>query len=525
MNLENAYILDKLRGDAHAVSLCIDWKELLLTLNRHKLLPFLYEKIKKDIPECYSALYEEHFALAVTRQDKLWDFFVEFSKLAEEENLKIILPKGFPLAYELYGNINLRVSGDIDMLVHKQDIGKLCELLCKSGAFHRHNGNIEEVVKRFLTNEFDNFYELKFVKSYKGELLWLEVKKATDAIPEMYIEEFIDTAEITTINGYDVWRLEYAHMFVHLCANAHKDTNEHEGICTDVFRMRNFIDIYQFLIKKGDQLDWRQVEDIGTRCKIKHKIIWALKALMELLPEVSDNSSFKTGCEKMGIEFVTYESNRTYRNNTNFSELFFDNELARLEYQDMIYDKRWNDNNPNLRDPVVLNENVWFSLPTKDEMLYSLFYSKGKIGIKLRASGKKNLIDLLGTDRLYFSFIGKERVNTVDVDTIGKPSEGVLLFTDNGNLVMKRGEHSIWSVNYGSLRNDQISETKIVKENTECNEYEVEVDVANLIINSNLLAYNIWIDGPVLKDYYRHKWYQYSLDEDFGVLMFNKEEI
>lgn len=529
MKYESQYVLLKLRNELPEEELKrnMDWGVVLNLLIKHKLLPFLYEEIIEDVPAEYSQLFKSKLEENIDKQQNLWKLFLNILQLAEREEIKIVLPKGFPIAYELYGNINLRVSGDIDLLVKKEDIEKLCEIMNKIGAFHRHNGRIADIITRFTSDEFDNFYELKFIKQQAADLLWLEVKKATDAIPEKNIVEFIDSAIKASIDGYEIWRLDDAHMFVHLCANAHRDTEEHEGICADVFRARNFVDIWKFISKKGKNVDWSEVKEIAERCDALYKITWALKSLEELIPKVKNEKEFikakQMCCENEG-ELKDDGKIKCIEWKTGFVERLFSNELARKEYEEFISNRRWSEKNPYYRKPLKLNgDKSWYVVRNgkKNRNLYYRFsFQNGRICISLKTGDKQNIIDVLGEDRLYFSFISGEQSNEDSIDAIGNPSVGIVFFVSKGELVIKRGNKSIWTVNDRNLSNDQIEGAEKVREGKEIFEYEVkeEVDVAGILKNKNKMAYNVWLDGPVLVDYYCHKWYKFSLDQDFGIM-------
>lgn len=529
MNCESQYVLSKLRNELQGedINKNMDWKLVLNLLNKHKLLPFLYDEIIGDVPVEYSQLYMSKLEENIDKQQKLWKLFIGILEMAEKEKLKIVLPKGFPIAYELYGDINLRVSGDIDLLVKKEDIEKLCEIMSKIGAFHRHNGKIKDIIKKFTSDEFDNFYELKFIKQQPADLLWLEVKKATDAIPEKHIVEFIDSAIKTPIDGYGIWRLDDAHMFVHLCANAHKDTEEHEGICANVFRARNFVDIWRFISQKGKNVNWNDVKEIAERCDVLHKVIWALKSLEELIPKVKNEKGFieaKQVCCGNEFELKNDRKMKHIEWKTGFVERLFNNELARKEYGELISKRRWSENNPYYRKPLEVNsDKSWYAVQNGKEdrsLYYNFSFQDGKIYISLKTDDNKDVIEALGGDRLYFSFIANEKNNEDSIDAIGSPSIGIVFFVTKGTLMVKVGNKSIWTVNDRYLSNDQIEGGTKVRVGKDTREYEVEanVDVAGILKNKDQMAYNVWLDGAVLDDYYCHKWYKFSLDQDFGII-------
>jgi len=526
MNLEKRYLLSKVRNEMNNVESRVNWDELLVLLNKHKLLPFLYSEIADEIPKEYKKLYEYQLKKSIESQKKLWMIYKEIILLAEQNEVKIVLPKGFPVANELYGNIDCRVSADIDLLVRKEDIEKVCEMMAKIGAYHRHNGRYEDFVKNFNSDRFDNFYELKFMKFFMGEQLLIEVKKATDAIPEKYITEFIDSAVISKIEGYNVWRLDNEHMFVHLCANVHKDTEGHEGICSNVFRLRNFIDLQQYIKVKGKETNWEYVKDIAVRCDVLHKVLWALRKLGELIPQIKNNHDYNKAlscCGNPKHENAEINNETLVEWKTDFVTRFFDNALAKEEYMELVLARRWSDDNPFYGSIMRMHCDQWVSLEGIQALSYLFEYRDGMVWIRLKTASEKKVTEILDKDRLYFSFIGKERVTEEDIDAIGNPSKGVVFFVVDGVLMAKVGNKTVWTINEPNLRNDQISGCDEVHYNEAEAIYEIEFDISDVSKGETELAYNIWLDGAVLDDFYKHVWYKYQVDQDYGIVSIKNE--
>lgn len=515
-------MLSLVRKEKDLNSKNVNWEEVLRVINKHKVLPIIYEDLMQIVPQEYKILYKSALNSAVARQRKLWNLYVDISLEAQKEGIKLVLPKGFPVAYELYGSIDARPSADIDLLVQKKDVMKLCNIMTKLGCFHRHNGEMKVVVNQFNSGEYDNFYELKYIKFDHGDFLWVEIKKATDAIPEKHIIDFIDTARKVNIEGQYVWGLDDVYMFIHLCANAHKDTEGHEGICTDVFRLRNFVDLYLFLMKKGDKMDWGEVKQLSNKYEAAHKVRWALLCLGEIFPTVKENPIYSNALKFFNMKDESYiywgnEKGETVSWTESFIDRFFNNQLAKENYYELAIQRRWSSLNPYYAYPTIVNqERKWQRL--REGLSCSFTYQNNRLILALRSD--QLIKNVLNKDRLYFSFIGKSTTDRVTIDSIGNPSRGIVFFISSGILKAKVGESCIWTVNYGSYRNDQIENAFEILGNQESGAYiyTTEIDISDLLVDRNMIAYDIWIDGPVLDDYYRHKWYRYNLDQDIGIL-------
>ena len=311
----------------------VDWIGIFELLLKHKILVYYYPFIKPHLPPIYISMFERKIQELIDYQKALWDAFVLINDEANNEKIKICLPKGFALSVELYNNVFDRPCGDIDLLVDRNETEALCHILRRQGYFHRRDTKVESVIKSFHTDVYYNFYEIKFIKYIRGHLIWTEVKEGSDAVDKTVISEFLDSSIICSYKNISFYRLDDEHMFVHLCSNAYKDTMEYEGILSDVFRLRNFLDIKLFLEKKQETLNWDEVWQIGGRINRNYTIEWALKCIEELFAIKTDRYTVALERKK-----EAYPLHMSFVDERPFSSWILDNTSAKVRYTNYLWD-------------------------------------------------------------------------------------------------------------------------------------------------------------------------------------------
>ena len=102
-----------------------EWETLISLARRHRMVPLLYHAIEKNWigqppDSLLSNISDEvriHWLQAANRSYHQRRLLASF----ESENISVIVLKGTPLSYRLYGNFALRQSIDIDLLIHPAD--------------------------------------------------------------------------------------------------------------------------------------------------------------------------------------------------------------------------------------------------------------------------------------------------------------------------------------------------------------------------------------------------------------------
>ncbi|MBI5967026.1 MAG: nucleotidyltransferase family protein [Deltaproteobacteria bacterium] len=122
--------MDRVRNLLHSQ---IDWPQLIQMASAHGLTPLLYYNLQKTSPDLVPPTtldqLRNHFLSNAARNIFLADELNKIINLFEAQGISALPLKGPVLASCVYGNLALRVSSDLDILVHKRDVLKAKDLL------------------------------------------------------------------------------------------------------------------------------------------------------------------------------------------------------------------------------------------------------------------------------------------------------------------------------------------------------------------------------------------------------------
>lgn len=115
----------------------IDWDLLVHLAVYHGVLPLVYQYIStlKHValpPEAISILRQKSRESTLKTLHMIGEL-VKVMRDMEENGIRVVVLKGFPLADKLYGNVALRPSQDLDILVWPKDMDKARRLIEAQG--------------------------------------------------------------------------------------------------------------------------------------------------------------------------------------------------------------------------------------------------------------------------------------------------------------------------------------------------------------------------------------------------------
>jgi hypothetical protein len=115
----------------------IDWNYLLDLALRHNCLPLLYRSLEAVapavVPETIRTELKKHIQVII--QGNLFHAreLLHLLGLFKQHGIQVLPYKGSVLAASVYGDLALRPSNDLDILVHERDILQAMDLLISSG--------------------------------------------------------------------------------------------------------------------------------------------------------------------------------------------------------------------------------------------------------------------------------------------------------------------------------------------------------------------------------------------------------
>ncbi len=115
----------------------IDWNQFVELVRHHRVFPTVYAAMKKLPPELIPADVIEAISRDCTHNTfKMLQLTAELKQVAElmaGENIRMLILKGPLLAQELYGDVSMRTSKDLDVLIPVEDVDCAEAVLLQQG--------------------------------------------------------------------------------------------------------------------------------------------------------------------------------------------------------------------------------------------------------------------------------------------------------------------------------------------------------------------------------------------------------
>ncbi|KRF60804.1 hypothetical protein ASG99_07660 [Bacillus sp. Soil768D1] len=219
----------------------IDWELFLQLTRHHRVYPLIYSKLKKLdekwIPShVIQTLYQE-FKENTLQMLLLSGEMEQVSKIFIEHQIRILFLKGPVIAADLYGDISLRTSKDLDILISINDLEKADKLLINLG----YN---KVVVPTAMTHWKWREHHISYIHPKK--LINIEVHWRLHPAPsnEPIFNDLWERKRTSTLTTYPVFFFSEEDLYLYLVAH---------GSRHGWFRLRWLIDIDK-IVKKSIHL-------------------------------------------------------------------------------------------------------------------------------------------------------------------------------------------------------------------------------------------------------------------------------
>ncbi|MEN6551688.1 MAG: nucleotidyltransferase family protein, partial [Methanobacterium sp.] len=156
------------------VKLDLDWDYLLKIASRHNLKQLLYWQLNRigsgEVPSEIMRDLKEFLKNNATKNLLFLKELISIIKLLNKHDIKSVPYKGPILAQQVYGNLTMRQFGDLDLLVKKDDVPIIKEVLISKG--YKPEFDLDSIQEQ---NYLNSQRELKFYHENKRitlELHW-----------------------------------------------------------------------------------------------------------------------------------------------------------------------------------------------------------------------------------------------------------------------------------------------------------------------------------------------------------------
>lgn len=252
------------------------WLEINITVNAEFVLMEVYMDKANIMTEIYmigrKMLYRE--------LEPVWEAM---------SGINYAVVKGEALSQQIYGDPGMRRSGDVDILIDKDDLRKLEQLLCNEG-FEQHvpSGSNEARKNRILCLAYSHQ-----IPSYHKDKLWtrLNVDVNYDIFWGEYegqrypIKKFLDDVIETEIYGSRVKVLTIEKAFVQMILHHYKEMNSLFILYyRNCIRTKLFKDIYDMLRLNREVLDVKCIERLCEEYEIGAYVYYLLFFANKVFP-------------------------------------------------------------------------------------------------------------------------------------------------------------------------------------------------------------------------------------------------
>ncbi len=228
------------------VSGMIDWDLFMKLVIRHGVYPVVYKNLVKiqNVNQEVLSLLEKRYKQNVMNSLKLTAELVRIMRTLEERKIHVISLKGPALGLSLYGDISLRVSRDLDILVDREDVEKVEAILLSQG-YHKNHLDIELTPKQKKTMYYrEHHFSYANDNNICVELHW---QYYYESYHFQFEQAWENRCEIA-VSGKSIHVLNPEEYFLYLVFHGSKHAYK---------RLKWLCDIYEII--KKNELNWERV--------------------------------------------------------------------------------------------------------------------------------------------------------------------------------------------------------------------------------------------------------------------------
>lgn len=234
----------------------IDWNKFLELAIHHRVYSFIYPKLKKIdkklIPAYVMETLQRDFKINTFQMLHLSGEMEQISRLLIKNEIRPLFLKGPVLAHDLYGDISLRTSSDLDLLIALHDLDRAEELLLKLGYVK------DDYILTVLNDWKWRHHHLTYIHPQKNIKLEIHWRLNPGPAKEPHFEELWNRKRKSPLTSYPVYFLEREDLFLFLVSH---------GARHGWSRLRWLVDIHQ-IVKQ--EIDWRKISKLLNKYQYLH---------------------------------------------------------------------------------------------------------------------------------------------------------------------------------------------------------------------------------------------------------------
>ncbi|WP_460291363.1 nucleotidyltransferase domain-containing protein, partial [Bacillus cereus] len=234
----------------------IDWEVFLEQAVHHRVYPVIYQKFKQVDEE----LIPSHIVQTLNRKYKKNTFHMLYlsaemeriNKLCNENEIRMIFLKGPVLSQDLYGDISLRTSCDLDVLIPMQNLEKVEILLLEQGYVK------DDYIQTILNDWKWRHHHITFFHPTKQIKLEIHWRLNPGPGKEPGFEELWKRKRKSTLTSNSVYMLGEEDLFLFLVSH---------GARHGWSRLRWLVDIKKIV---DQDLNWSEIHKLMRKYQMLH---------------------------------------------------------------------------------------------------------------------------------------------------------------------------------------------------------------------------------------------------------------
>jgi hypothetical protein len=246
----------------------LDWGYLFKRAREEGVLPLLYKIISESnidrlmVPDNIWKRLESCYYTVAARNTLLSERLKEILSSFNQADIEVIILKGMALAQTIYNDIGLRPMYDIDILIHRDDLGLVKDKLNKLG----------------YTNSSaypEDFHKDSIMVDVHWELMNVTRVSCRRCVYSLDMDKIWEDARSIEIEGKKVKVLSIEHCLMELCLHLYF----HHGLSGLIWS----IDIAKVIEYYNNEIDWTKLIEDTNRYKIYRPVYYTLFYVKEIL--------------------------------------------------------------------------------------------------------------------------------------------------------------------------------------------------------------------------------------------------
>lgn len=257
------------------------WESLIQSASRHGVLPLIHQALKNtaSVPEEIKESLKNRYRQISFNNMAMSAELIRIMKLLSEHGIPALAFKGPVLSQMIYGDITQRQYGDLDILIHPNDLYKGVDILEKHGYSSAYPLN-----ERQFKSYCDIAHDYALINKKNGVLVELHWRLLSSEFMANLdtIDFFTDTTTIT-IQGKKLKTLQLEELIIYLCIHGAKHQWE---------RLEWLVDI-AYLIKT-QSIDWERLIKLTYQINSEKMVMSAFNLCKnffktDFTPEIEDH--------------------------------------------------------------------------------------------------------------------------------------------------------------------------------------------------------------------------------------------